>query len=489
MSGDSKPIKRLHEYSSKNSWTSNVDSLEIGIEHATLGADPYIRYLGWSVIASNAYGIDPETLALLIESLHQTQSATEALQCVGQILQEQLELQAVWIGYPTVQVTTCYWVINHQAELQPFQIRLGSHLLEQLGQASEQMLILEPDVMKDSITLDLNASLEGSEWQGSAPPHLDWFYHPQLLVTAYPEGRSSWIMGLVGASTEIWTSPAQLLVRTLLQIVALVLGAKRARQQAQDTAQLQRSLANRLMDWFRIASEATRQVIYEWDLHSNQVEWSATLPAVFGHGVTDAVEDRSWWADRIHPDDRDKVLSHVDQAISDLQMVLCEYRWRRADGYYAWVKDYGRVFCGPQGQAVRMIGSLEDITPRHGTAEALNQLKQKFKVIAETATTGILGITPDLRIVDVNTAFLKLLNYDRAGLEQLENLSLIVHPADLDADASELHNLINHQLISYRTQKRFYHIEGHEIQTTIEVTGIQDQKGQIIQLIWQVVPG
>jgi protein-histidine pros-kinase len=87
---------------------------------------------------------------------------------------------------------------------------------------------------------------------------------------------------------------------------------------------------------YRLVAKATNDVIWDWDLKTNQVFWSEAIHTVLGYPEARDDFDLSWWEERIHPEDRDRVLSSLNAVIEAGGTVWSgEYRFRRADGSYA----------------------------------------------------------------------------------------------------------------------------------------------------------
>jgi signal transduction histidine kinase len=80
------------------------------------------------------------------------------------------------------------------------------------------------------------------------------------------------------------------------------------------------------------------------------------------------------WMHFIHPDDFDRVIQNIYDAINQGKFYWsAEYRFRRQDGSYASVLDRGQIIRDKAGKAVRMIGGMTDITDRLALEEQLRQ--------------------------------------------------------------------------------------------------------------------
>jgi PAS domain S-box-containing protein len=127
----------------------------------------------------------------------------------------------------------------------------------------------------------------------------------------------------------------------------------------------------------RLAMLATSDVIWDWDVVADAQTWSGAATAVFGW--TDIVErpqTATWWLERVHADDRERVVDGFDRALGDAQCLRWEdeYRFLHLAGGYRWVADRATIVRDVKGRALRMVGAMQDITERRTTGDKLRQL-------------------------------------------------------------------------------------------------------------------
>jgi diguanylate cyclase (GGDEF)-like protein/PAS domain S-box-containing protein len=128
---------------------------------------------------------------------------------------------------------------------------------------------------------------------------------------------------------------------------------------------------------FNLAVRATNDVIWDWNLVSDEVWWNENLTKVFDHWRTEIDSTSNFRREGIHPEDRDRVKNGVEHLIASREENWSdEYRFRRADGSYAHVLDRGQVVRDEEGKALRMIGAMTDITMRKEAEERLAYLAQ-----------------------------------------------------------------------------------------------------------------
>jgi PAS domain S-box-containing protein len=105
------------------------------------------------------------------------------------------------------------------------------------------------------------------------------------------------------------------------------------------------------------------------------IVWRAELPGfrstfvskqafeILGYPVERWTSDPAWWIQRMHPDDRDWVLSFTSAAVEQGRSHSFEYRMIAADGRVVWLRNIVNVIAeGPQPREV--VGVSVDITER-----------------------------------------------------------------------------------------------------------------------------
>ncbi|MEO8717150.1 MAG: PAS domain S-box protein [Burkholderiales bacterium] len=116
---------------------------------------------------------------------------------------------------------------------------------------------------------------------------------------------------------------------------------------------------------FEIVSRATNDVVWDWNLVTNQVWWNENFQKLFGYAPQEIGEFADSWTSRIHPEDVGRIKSEVDVAIrGGAKAWAGEYRFLCKDGSYIDVFDRGLLMHDEAGKPVRMIGAMMDISER-----------------------------------------------------------------------------------------------------------------------------
>ncbi len=137
---------------------------------------------------------------------------------------------------------------------------------------------------------------------------------------------------------------------------------------------------------YRLVSRATNDIIWDWDLTSNHIEWNASLGERVGYRLDEAVPTSQWWRDHIHPDDRRRVVEGIHGVIEgNGSSWSAEYRFRKKNGQYVTFLDRGFVARDRSGKAYRMIGSMLDVTAAKLAEEELQRAKAEADHARELA--------------------------------------------------------------------------------------------------------
>ncbi len=154
---------------------------------------------------------------------------------------------------------------------------------------------------------------------------------------------------------------------------------------------------------FQLATRATNDAIWDWDLMTDALWWNEGFKTMFGYKDEEIEPRVAWWRDRIHPEDKERVLSGIQATIDRREQFWSdEYRFRRGDGSYAALLDRGYVLHDPSGKPVRMIGAVMDITERKRAEEALAAEKERLTVTLRSIGDGVITTDVEERIILMN---------------------------------------------------------------------------------------
>lgn len=116
---------------------------------------------------------------------------------------------------------------------------------------------------------------------------------------------------------------------------------------------------------YAIVNKATSEAIWDADLVNNKLIWGEGFKHMLGYDPQAMQITTDFWIDKIHPDDRYKVIRTFYDFSPDNNpdnLFRCEYRFMKADGTYAIVSDRAYLIRNEEGKPARMVGAVKDIT-------------------------------------------------------------------------------------------------------------------------------
>ncbi|WP_198374697.1 PAS domain S-box protein [Neoroseomonas rubea] len=161
----------------------------------------------------------------------------------------------------------------------------------------------------------------------------------------------------------------------------------------------------------RLTVEATGEGLWDCHIPSGRASFTEPFVAMLGYALHEVEQDVSFWQSRVHPDDMPEVRRHLDAHFQGATSAyVSEHRLRHRDGHWVWVLDRGRVVeREPDGQPLRMLGTLQDITARKALETALAEGEARIRAILEAVPMAVAKIGPDGAIGAANAAAAALL--------------------------------------------------------------------------------
>jgi len=154
----------------------------------------------------------------------------------------------------------------------------------------------------------------------------------------------------------------------------------------QKTDQLVKKQTSKLLELserLKFAIEGAQLGLWDWNIKTGDLYWSKRIAPLFGY--TEGTLETSYdnFVEAIHKDDRQSVLSAIDNCIENGEAYNIEHRVVWPDGEIRWVQETGDVVRDTNGTALKMIGVVQDIHHRKVIELTLRESEEKYRRLFE----------------------------------------------------------------------------------------------------------
>ncbi|WP_333187361.1 PAS domain S-box protein [Microcoleus sp. B3-D7] len=180
----------------------------------------------------------------------------------------------------------------------------------------------------------------------------------------------------------------------LIEAIVNLAGIAIERKQAEDSLQqLNQELENRVKDrteqlmqteerW-QLALKGNNDGIWDWNLQTGELFVSERFKEITGYEDSDIRDYNNKWNRSLHPDDlaisQQLLQEHLQRKTPHY---ITEYRLWCYNSTYKWILSRGQALWDASGKAVRMVGSITDITERKQAEEALRESEARFQKLS-----------------------------------------------------------------------------------------------------------
>jgi diguanylate cyclase (GGDEF)-like protein/PAS domain S-box-containing protein len=121
-----------------------------------------------------------------------------------------------------------------------------------------------------------------------------------------------------------------------------------------------------------LALTGAGDMIWDWDVSADKVFTSPETEALLGLKRGSLEGPAAGWLDVLHPLDRDRFRAVLDSVLEQRRGRLSQdFRLRTPDGHYLWFALKARPVVGSDGEVVRLVGTLTDVTEFKNAEERL----------------------------------------------------------------------------------------------------------------------
>lgn len=163
----------------------------------------------------------------------------------------------------------------------------------------------------------------------------------------------------------------------------------------------------------RYVLEATGEGIWDWDVASNMVTHNRRWCEIAGLTDDFLQHPLQAFADLLHEDDKSAVMARVMACLHSEGRYESEHRLRLGDGRVVWVHDRGAVVeRDAQGQPLRVVGSVVDISARKASELAAQRANQLLREAVDHIAMGFSIYDEQDRLYLCNEAYKRIYQHN-----------------------------------------------------------------------------
>ncbi|MFZ2277283.1 MAG: PAS domain S-box protein [Prosthecobacter sp.] len=203
------------------------------------------------------------------------------------------------------------------------------------------------------------------------------------------------------------------------------------------------------------AMRATTDGLWEWNIVTGETYLSPRWKQMLGFEEADHLgKDQESFMSRLHPEDWPRVQAARKAHFEKRVPYQVELRLCNKNGEYRWFLTRGEADWNERGEAVRMTGTISDISDRKWAEQALLASEQRFRAVFEQAAVGVAEMdTTTGRFLSVNQRICEINQRSRDEMLKL-TFSDVTLPEDLPKSLQRMEELKAGKIRSYNLEKR-----------------------------------
>ena len=168
---------------------------------------------------------------------------------------------------------------------------------------------------------------------------------------------------------------------------------------------------------------------WELNLKTNSLYWSDEVYRIFGMKPQEFGATYEAFLDNIHPEDRELVNLAYLKSVKEKKAYSITHRLQPKDGVLKFVNEYCETFYDDDGEAIRSVGTIHDVTEQVAREEKIKDSEARYSNMISGLFIGV-AIHIDNQIVFANEVLVKMLGRKSTKDFLGKNVLEFVHPDD-----------------------------------------------------------
>jgi PAS domain S-box-containing protein len=184
------------------------------------------------------------------------------------------------------------------------------------------------------------------------------------------------------------------------------------------------------------------------------------------------------WAERVHPEDRDRAHRETVEGVRSGEPFTLEYRMIRDDGREIWVRDSATTVRNDLGEPEYVLGFFFDITQRKEAELQLEELERRYRNLVEQlpAVTYMDTADEEMSSIYVSPQVENVLGLSADAFMSDDAWAAHLHPDDREAALRTLHEAVRVG-VPFNLEYRMIRPDGSVVWIRDQGTVVKDERG------------
>jgi PAS domain S-box-containing protein len=269
------------------------------------------------------------------------------------------------------------------------------------------------DIVSHSIQNILDKLIKDNNYAVSFVSHTDLLFQTAplnnySLVSKYPIANTAMNLNFYKSKVQlqkekeqyIWQIGSTLTATTVCAFVLLAFLIRSLLINPLDKLAISERKIKQSEERYQLAIQGSNDGIWDWNIKENELYLSPRLSTMLGY--TELFEKKlvnaeSLFMDYIHPDDEEKSKQALQEHFKNNIPLDFDFRMRVANGHYRYFRIRGIAQKEPNGKAIRMAGSLSDITELKDQQLALEKALKQAKGASIAKSDFLANMSHEIR--------------------------------------------------------------------------------------------
>jgi two-component system, NarL family, sensor histidine kinase UhpB len=233
-----------------------------------------------------------------------------------------------------------------------------------------------------------------------------------------------------------------------------------------------------------ILAKAIPEAIWDTNLLTGVTYTNDALLSIFGYSEDEVKNNDWWWSTNLDPADRERVENGINAALeSDATEWTDIYKFKCKDGTYKLIADRSTIIRDEKGKAIRLVGTMLDITERNQREQQLRDALARYDVLMQATQDAVWDMNLVTGETYTNDTLKQIFGYDDEVQDNDHWWNSNLHPDDRDRVVAGINAAMDGGKAVWKDEYRFRCKNGSYKIIFDRSTIIRDENGKPVRLI------